>query len=202
MPRPRQRVCLQDGLKLDLNRLARRDFIKFGANTGSRGITWNHSDWGATSGLISADMTDTHDAWLRIEIGTFKQQIGLVSSSRRYGGYQWFFVCPATYRRATVVWKAPGASRFCSRQAWGRQVAYASQFLDRNSRAHYGQSRIHSRLCSIGRFDPGEWDFPPKPKWMRWDTYNRYEQQFDQYEEILDYSCAVLVARLMKLKLS
>jgi len=31
MPRPRERVCLQDGLRLDLNRLNRKGFIKFGS---------------------------------------------------------------------------------------------------------------------------------------------------------------------------
>jgi site-specific DNA recombinase len=39
MPRPRYRACLQDGLKLDLNHLARKGFIKFGANIGARGIS-------------------------------------------------------------------------------------------------------------------------------------------------------------------
>lgn len=34
MPRPRERVCLQDGLKLDLNRLAKKGFIQLGANIG------------------------------------------------------------------------------------------------------------------------------------------------------------------------
>src|SRR5262249_29311982 len=33
---------------------------------------------------------------------------------------QWFFQCPATYRLATVLWKPPGAGRFCSRQTWDR----------------------------------------------------------------------------------
>jgi hypothetical protein len=89
---------------------------------------------------------------------------------------------------ATVLWKPPGAGRFCSRQAWGRQVAYASQFLDRDSRAYYGQSKINSRLCSIGQFDAQDWKFPPKPKGMRWKTYNRYEEKFDSYEQILDES--------------
>jgi hypothetical protein len=42
MPRPRYRVCLQDGLKLDLNQLARQGFIKFGANIGARGISWSN----------------------------------------------------------------------------------------------------------------------------------------------------------------
>jgi hypothetical protein len=48
----------------------------------------------------------------------------------------------------------------------------------------------------IGDLDPDEWEFPPKPKWMRWETYNKYEEKFDHYEEVLDYGCAALVANL------
>jgi len=92
---------------------------------------------------------------------------------------------------------AAGATRFCSRQTWGRQVAYASQFLDRDSRAHQGQSKINVRLCAIGGFDPDEWDFPPKPKWMRWRTFNRYTERYDAYEDILNQGTFALVAKLM-----
>ena len=42
MPRPLER---QDGLKLDLNRLARKGFVRLGANIGLGGITWTHSYW-------------------------------------------------------------------------------------------------------------------------------------------------------------
>ena len=200
MPRTRSRVCLQDGLRLDLNRLARKGFIKFGTNIGMRGIVWNNPYWGEVVGIISADMTDPHDSWLGIQIGESTQRITLVSRSRHFGGRQWFFVCPATNRTATVLWKPPGATRFCSRQTWGRQVAYASQFLDRDNRAHHGQSKINSRLCSLGNLDPDEWDLPPKPKRMRWKTYNRYEQKFDRYEEILDQGCLVAAVKLVGLK--
>jgi hypothetical protein len=62
MPRPRERVCLQDGLRLDLNRLARRGVIKPGANIGIRGITWTHSYWGdVASGTISADISGKNE---------------------------------------------------------------------------------------------------------------------------------------------
>jgi hypothetical protein len=193
MSRSRVRICLQDGLRLDLNRLARKGFIKFGTNIGPRGIAW-----GVVHGVISADMSDQYDAWLRIQIGDSIQRMTLVSRSRHFGGRQWFFLCPATGRLATVLWKPPGAKRFLSRQAWGRQVAYASQFLDRDSRAHHGQSKLKSRLCSIGQFDPDEWesDFPPKPKWMRWKTYRRYEERFDRHEAQLDARLEKLAARL------
>lgn len=78
----------------------------------------------------------------------------------------------------------PGARCFCSRQTWGRQVAYASQFATPVDRAWRGQARIKSRL--IGDGDPDEWDLPPKPKWMRWHTYKREVEKFDRYEELLD----------------
>jgi hypothetical protein len=110
-------------------------------------------------GVISADMTSPRDAWLTVQLGESIQRIALTSRVRHFGGRQWFFVCPATGRRATVLWKPPGAQRFCSRQTWGRQVAYQSQFQDATNRAHLGKSRIKNRL--IGELDPDEWDLPP-----------------------------------------
>jgi hypothetical protein len=179
-------MCLQDGLKLDLNELARKGFIKFGTNIGAR-ISWSNSHQRViASGVISADMANPGHAWFRIAIGSFVQQITLQSRPRHLGGHQWFFVCPVTGGLSTVLWRPPGAARFCSRVAWGRQVAYASQFMDRDSRAYYAQSKINARLCSIGKFEPADWKFPPKPKWMRWKTYCGYEEKFDSYEEILD----------------
>jgi hypothetical protein len=197
MPRPRHRACLQDGLKLDLNHLARKGLINPGANSGARGISWSNSHQGEIArGVITADMTDSDHAWLRLAMGRYVQQITLVSRPRHLGGRQWFFVCPITGGLATVLWRPPGASKFCSRQAWGGQVAYASQFLDRDSRAHYGQSRINSQLCSIGQFKPQDWKFPPKPKGMRWKTYNRYEEKFDHYEKDLNDSLFAKLGRV------
>jgi hypothetical protein len=90
MPRPRQRVCLQDGLKLHLNRLARRGFVQRGANIGPRGITWMHSYWGEiASGTISADMSGQYEGWLRVQLGNLNQTIGLIARPRHFGGRQW-----------------------------------------------------------------------------------------------------------------
>jgi hypothetical protein len=200
MPRPRERVCLQDGLKLDLNRLARKGFIRPGASIGTRGITWTHSYWGEiASGIITADMSGHNEGWFRIQLGSLDQRIILVARPRHFGGKQWYFVCPVMSRRASVVWKPPGADRFCSRQTFGRQVAYQSQFNDATNRAHSGQAKIKARL--IGENDPDEWDLPPKPKGMRWKTYNRHEEKFDHYEAILDHGCVALAAKLSGLKI-
>src|SRR5215468_10676673 len=104
MPRARCKVCLEDGLKLDLNHLARKGLIEFGANIGARGISWSNSQHGGiASGVITADMTDPSHAWFRIAIGRFAQQITLVSRPRHLGGRQFFFVCPVTGGLATVL---------------------------------------------------------------------------------------------------
>lgn len=183
-------------MKLDLNRLARQGFIRRGANIGLRGIKWTHSYWGEiASGLISADMTGPFEGWFRIQVGSLDQQIRLATEQRHFGGRQWYFICPVKNGRVSVLWKPNGATRFCSRQTWSRQVAYHSQFHDATNRAHAGKARIKARL--IADLDPDEWDFPPKPKWMRWATYSRYEARYDHYEAILDYGCVALAAKLM-----
>jgi hypothetical protein len=197
MPRPRQRACLQDGLKLDLNRLARRGYIRRGVKSGPVGIRWISTYWDEeiASGVITADMSGHYEGWLRLQ-GDFDEWITLVAHPRHFGGRQWYFLCPAMNWPVSVLWRPPGARRFRSRQAWGRQVAYRSQFSDPDNRAHLGQARIKARL--IENLDPDEWDLPPKPKWMRWSTYNRYVERFDNYENILDYGCVALAAKLGK----
>jgi hypothetical protein len=197
MPRPCQRARLESGLKLDLNRLARRGFIQPGAYKRS-GIRWSYDGEETASGIITADMSGARGphGWFRIQIGNLDQGIHLMALARHFGGRQWYFICPHTGQRASVLWMPPGARSFASRLRWGRrQVAYASQFLDCDNRAHLGQAKIRSRLCLIGGFDSDEWDFPPKPKWMRWSTYNRAEAKFDRYESILDEGTFALMAR-------
>lgn len=201
MPRPRQRVCLQDGLKLDLNRLIRQGFARPGAKLGPHVIQWSNSYTGefVASGEITADLSGRDEGWFRFRCNRFDQWIIMVPRLRHFGGRQWYFMCPDMNRRASVLWLPPGATRFCSRQAWGRQVAYSSQFKDWVNRAHHGKDRIKRRLCDIGGFDPDEWDLPPKPKWMRWRTYDRVVKKFDRYETMLDQGCLAAVLKLTKL---
>jgi hypothetical protein len=202
MPRPCQRVRLETGLKLDLNRLVRNGFIRPGAATGPINIAWRDSyfDEEIAAGIINANMSDPGIGWFRIRLtGGLDQQIFLVNRPRHFGGRQWFFQCPYLSCRATVLWKQPGARDFASRQKWARRVAYSSQFMGRIDRAHRGKAKINARLCSIGGFDPEEWEFPPKPMWMRTRTYNRAEQKFDRYQAILDHGIDELFALAMGL---
>jgi hypothetical protein len=197
MPKPLQRVRLESGLKLGINRLIRRGFVRPGVITGAVGIAWADKYTGdeIASGLITADLSGI-EGWFRIQLGRLDQRIMLTTRRRHFGGRQWYFVCPYTNRPASVLWKPPGAQSFASRQKWERQVAYASQFMDRDARAHQGKAKITSRLCSIGGFDPDQWDLPPKPKWMRWKTYNRMVEKFDRYEAMLDEDLLEMAMRL------
>jgi hypothetical protein len=42
-----------------------------------------------------------------------------VSRACHFGGRQWYFVCPYTKRRVSVLWMPPGARYFACRQRWG-----------------------------------------------------------------------------------
>jgi hypothetical protein len=93
----------------------------------------------------------------------------------------------------------PGAKEFCSRQAWGRKVAYRSQFQSVYNRGHAGKAKIKARL--IGDLDPEEWELPPKPKWMRWRTYKRLEERFEAYDDMTypdDSTLCALAAKLSR----
>jgi hypothetical protein len=109
-------------------------------------------------------------------MGQLDQRLELVAQPRHFGGQQWYFKCPVTGRKCSVVWLPPGADRFCSRQAWGKQVAYSTQFESPFDRALTAREKVKSRL--IGDLDPREWDLPPKPKWMRWRTYRRLAENY------------------------
>lgn len=137
MPRPRERVCLQDGLKLDLNRLAQNGFIKRGANIGSRGIRWTHSYWGeiATS-TISADMSDIEAGWFRIQLDSLDQRIILVPRARHFGGRQWYFTCPVRNRPLSVLWRPNGARDF----AVGKPGAVKSPINPSSTMRHTGRT--------------------------------------------------------------
>jgi hypothetical protein len=196
VPRPRQRATLEAGLKLDLYRMARRGIVR------PEGIAHSCIQWTNTD-TSNVRATASITAHLRYDEGSFRiqaswidQWIFLQPRPRHFGGRQWFFICPITNRRASVLWMPPGARRFASRHAWPRSAAYASQFLTPYHRAWRGQEKIKYRL--IADLDPDAWALPPKPKWMRWATYNRYEAKFDRYEEIMDWDLMLATRRLFK----
>ena len=117
------------GLKLDLNVLLRDGHVKRGQSRCGT-ISWNRCGERDAEGSFEVGLP--HEAgvpgWVALKVGSLDQRIQLNAAARHFGGAQWYFLCPVTGRRVSVLWLPPGARRFASRQAWGRQVAYGSQF--------------------------------------------------------------------------
>jgi hypothetical protein len=152
MPRGRERVCLEHGLKLNINELAREGLLQPRARAFCT-YSWTNSHTGeltARAQIITQIQTERR-GWFRIQMEDLDQWIDLVAEPRHFGGRQWYFKCPCT-PQCSVLWMPPGASRFTSRQSWGRQVAYASQFDTPVDRAHRGKAKIKARL--IDDLDP------------------------------------------------
>src|SRR3979411_3140765 len=84
---PDERVRLEDGLKLDLNKLIRQKVVRPGSKT-STGIRWSYRylDEEITTGKITADMTYYRRGWLRLELGNLDQWIDLETVPRHFGG--------------------------------------------------------------------------------------------------------------------
>jgi hypothetical protein len=88
MPRPLQRVRLESRLKLNLNDLAKRGFIRAGAYVGPVGIAWTNTYTGEqfASCLITAEMSGRYDGWFQIHAGQLQQRINLITQPRHFGG--------------------------------------------------------------------------------------------------------------------
>jgi hypothetical protein len=174
MARPRKRIELEAGFKLNLNVLRSQGIARTGP-AGCASISWapRYLCDAPTSGLLiwSFSSASCGSMWLRL--GTLKQSIDLVALPRHFGGAQWYFVCPVTGCRASVLWMPPGECCFASRQAWGSQFAYASQFESPMYRAH---SRAHEVSCRLSGKNYSEIYHvlpPPKPRYMHCNTYEK-----------------------------
>jgi hypothetical protein len=179
MARQRERICLEQGLKLDLVQLARRGSIQSGSNLGPRRIQWTDRMSGEliATGVITADLRGSDSGWLQINMEHFQQCFQLILMPRHFGGGQWYFLCSGLDRPASVLWRPPGALFFRCRQYWGRRVAYLCQFGNPIDRAHIGRAKLKAKLCSP---DLDDWRIPPKPPKMRWATYDRLIEQYTQ----------------------
>ena len=165
-----------------LNWLFRQSYVRKGCPTGPETVRWTDSISGQVLcfGHISANIRDEPRGTLS----------ALIKRSRSYrclailSGRQWYFVCPVTGDRASVLWKPLGADRFCSRRAWPQQVAYLSQFGTWIDRAHAGKAKVRAKLLKVSDFD--EQELPPRPRRMRARTYERLANRFESYQAQLD----------------
>ncbi len=195
------RVRLESGFKLDLPKLTRQGFLLPGSKTGPTFIRWSYTATGEeiATGLLSADLSGQFEGWARLQLGELDQRIELRARPRHFGGRQWYFRCPYKGRDVSVLWKPPGAKDFACRQRWGQQVAYGSQFERWHDRALNGAHRIRAQLDPKGIYGCIDDMFPPKPKWMRWRTYDRLAAKGEAYEAECNAYLVEIMGRLLKM---
>jgi hypothetical protein len=132
---------------------------------------------------------------LHLQLPDCDQTIELMATPRHFGGCQWYWLCPMTGYRCSVLYKPHGRTVFASQKYWRRhrRMAYRSQFLAPHNRARQGIARIEARLG--GKDDD---DTLYKPKWQRWGTFNRYCERLDVYDGVIEAHESVLDARLLR----
>ena len=120
------------------------------------------------------------------------QPIELVTIPQPFGGRRWFAVCPFTGARCSKLIMPNGATRFAARKAW-RRIAYRCQREAPYDRGLRQAFKIRRRLGD----DRGAIGDPiPKPKWMRWRTFDRQIAKLNRVEARVEGYLAGLVARL------
>ena len=123
-------------------------------------------------------------------------RVRLTRTEPTFGGHRWWFLCPRSGYRTTRLFLPNGGWHFWSRRAYG--LGYACQREDRFSRLQRRAATLNRQLGGQGW---RTWDCPPpKPKWMRWRTYERkiqlWERAAERANDEWTYRAAQLLERI------
>lgn len=180
-----KRVPLELGLHLNVNQLIKDRFVIPGEETQPSNYYWLDQDGDdQASARITSDLTDTSAdpercGTMRIQAKWIDQTVRLIGCPRHFGGVQWYFVCPVQNQYVSVLWSFPGRRHFVGRKSLGKDVAYLSQYHEPGARANYSSYKLCDRIAGPGASE--KWEIPPKPKWMRWQTYERLAKRLKKY---------------------
>ncbi len=175
--RVRQRqAVVEDGLTLNIDQLIKARFLIPGSRISGR-IDWSNRMGDPAASVEYESQLALPNAYLQLYFAvrdsvsgsshSVRQEIRLTTSSPRFGGVRWWFICPHSGARVGRLHLPPGALQFAARRAHG--LRYACQTENRHQRAARRVSKLIARLG--GRPDPY---FPPdRPKRMRWSSYTK-----------------------------
>lgn len=201
------RAVIECGLTIDLRRLRQQGHFRGGTCAFGRSIHWNLGNGGGASVRFAYDASEA-PTWFRISYNVtsdgrpsvIDDEFRLEALPQPFGGRRWFFVCPGTGARVQTLHCPPGATRFRSRKVYGSQVRYLSQGLSSGDRWHRRADKLSKRMLAAGppdwREQHADWEYPPKPPGMRWATYNR---AFELWEDLQGASDALAVDRVMRI---
>jgi hypothetical protein len=120
-------------------------------------------------------------------------KVQLSRTEPNYGGCRWWFLCPRTTRRTTRLFLPNGGRHFWSRQAYG--LGYACQREGRFSRLQRKAAALNRQLGGEGW---RTWaDPPPKPKRMRWATYQRKYEKWERARERANQEFNIIAERII-----
>jgi hypothetical protein len=124
------------------------------------------------------------------ELQDIDETIYLQRLPQPFGGHRWYFICPSSNHRCRVLYQLPGGKRFRSRWGFRCRLQYQCQKLAPQFRNQHGAAQVAKRVLRKGarewQQEYADWEFPPKPKWMRWKTYNRLDEKALAYERAAD----------------
>jgi hypothetical protein len=123
MPPPRERIPLEDGVRLDLSWLARRPgkhanlavvgSLRLSAHLWerrpNRGLV--DDDDGPATGFFALVLDeDEGRGSLSLGLEALQQTIALIACKRGFGGRRWFFLCPMTGAQGGVARRVKNAA--------------------------------------------------------------------------------------------
>ena len=197
------RPTTEDGLTLSLSKLLRDKLFRPGSACYSS-LIWTNTATGERVGSIGYEAHLSQESGrVRLYYTTTRWDgerresdywIQLVTTPQPFGGRRWWFVCPRTGRLAAKLYLPNGAFTFAARQAY--RLAYRSQREAPHDRALRRAFKLRGKLGADG--DIG--DYVPKPKWMRWPTYDRKLEEIFAAEEVVDAHLLGFVQKLERLR--
>lgn len=203
------RAIIERGLTIDLRRLRQQGLFRGGTCAFGNSISWTFGNGGGASLKFSYDAISGAPTWFRVSYtaamsaglpSVIDEEFRLEALPQPFGGRRWFFICPSTGARVQTLHCPPGATRFRSRKAYGSQVRYLSQGLSRGDRWHHRSAKLSRRMLAAGpaewREEHADWEYPPKPPGMRWATYNR---AFEMWEDLQASADALALDRVMRI---
>lgn len=152
---------------IDLRILRRAGLLRSGECTYTT-LDWQNQTPGTISVRIFIDLSDAHDASIRIvgsgNCGATNERVAIECVPCPYGGVRCYFLCPLTGVRCVQLFRADGF--FASRKS--HRLTYASQGEDELCRSRRKVSKLHRQVDGDFRY--------ARPRGRnRWRTVQRLE---------------------------
>ena len=142
--RTRNRGAIEEALRLDIPTLKRKRFFQPRARV-SGPIFWTRGGERSGSITLTVDLTSLDDARAVLDYTAdgkpTVQRVTIVAEPCRFGGHRFYWLCPVTGRRCTVL--AYSGGRFASRQA--QRLTYATQSADTLDRLRRARDKAEAR---------------------------------------------------------